>query len=99
MFCHIYLLLFNKKSNSIDGLRPDCKDCRKSETIKYRLENKEKIKFNNNKYYLLNKNKNKEYHKKWRSNNKEKLREYSKLLYKKNSYFFMMIENYLRRLP
>lgn len=78
------LSLFNKMSKSIDGLRPDCKECRSIETKMYRSSNPEKIKSNNHKFYNLDKDGRKEYHEVWRGKNREKLRELSKLSYRKN---------------
>lgn len=78
------LSLFNKMAKSIDGYRPDCKDCRSIETKMYRAKNKDKISVYLKRYSLEFKDKIKDYHKEWRGENKDKLREYQKHLYAKN---------------
>ena len=66
-----YLEFFGKLKNSPDGLRYDCKECRKE----YNIKNKEMIQEKNKEYYTLNKSniliKNSEY----RILNKEKILE------------------------
>lgn len=78
------LSFYNKRLKSIDGLRPDCKDCRKLETTRYRNLNKDKLKAVGKIYYEKNKVKRQEYHNEWREKNRDKLREYSKQLYRKD---------------
>lgn len=78
------LCSYNKRANSIDGLRPDCKDCRSIETKKYRENNPEKIRLHNHKFYYLDKDKRNKYHSEWRGKNREYLRKYSSDNYKKN---------------
>lgn len=75
---------FNKMAKSIDGYRPDCKDCRKIESKNSRIKNSDKLKVYFSCYYTKNKQKLKWYHKGWRDENKDKLRGYSKQLYKKD---------------
>jgi hypothetical protein len=76
--------LFNKSTRSIDGLRPDCKECRSIETKLYRNKNSIKIKSYLVDYYNANKTEIKIYHKSWRDKNTENLRQYSKDVYRKN---------------
>lgn len=78
------LLNFNKRIKSIDGLRPDCKDCRKIESKIQREKNVLKSKEYHKKYLAENKVKLIEYHKKWYNENKDKHRENSKKYREKN---------------
>ena len=72
---------FYKKKNTKDGLRSECKICRKE----YYENNKDQIKEYREKYYENNKEKLKEINKKYYENNKEKLKEYQKE-YRENNY-------------
>lgn len=65
---------FPKNKRSKDGLRSDCKDCRKETRRAYRENNKEKIKEQQKKFLDTNK----DYFKKYFENNKESLKEYKK---------------------
>lgn len=62
-------------SNSSDGRRPSCKECRKSYTKKYIRNNKKKISENSKLYYLKNKKKIKKASALWKKNNKERYKE------------------------
>lgn len=68
------LNFFGKSSNSKDGHRWDCKECRS----KYALENKEKLSKYKHEYYLKNKEKCDKINKKWYLDNIEKKKEYDK---------------------
>jgi hypothetical protein len=65
---------FQKSKRTKDGLRSDCKSCRKESTRFYREKNKEKIKEEQKKFI----DNNKDYFKKYAENNKESLKEYKK---------------------
>lgn len=86
---------FHKCKNKIDGLRSECKECRK----KYAQENKDKIKQYREQYNIDNAEKikeyekqrrkdnaeyYKEYHKQYQKDNAEKIKEYKKEYYKDN---------------
>lgn len=89
------LVCFSKNKRSKDGLRCDCKDCRK-ETIRiYRENNKDKIKEKQKKflednpdyfrkYAEENKENLKEYKRKYKKDNKEKIRESDRKYREKN---------------
>ena len=67
---------FNKKKESKDGLRSDCKVCHKETQKKYRENNPEKVKERNKKYYENNPEKERERSKKYREDNPEKIKEW-----------------------
>jgi hypothetical protein len=69
---------YNKRSKSIDGLRPDCKDCRKIESHQNRLKNLEKKKQYDLLYYQKNRTHIRSYHKEWYKNNSESVIAYQK---------------------
>ena len=66
--------LFSKNKRYEDGLRKECKECRKKLTKIYRDNNKDKIKSDREKFN----NNNKDYFKNYAINNKEALKEYRK---------------------
>jgi hypothetical protein len=80
--CHIEqdLCFFGKDSKRKDGLKPYCSDCRKKESLNYRINNKEKRQKTQKKYKLLNP----EYHSKYYVNHKEEIKEYYKNYYETN---------------
>jgi hypothetical protein len=78
------LINFNKRKNSIDGLRPDCKDCRKLESKIQRDKNQLKLKTYFKEYSVNNKEKLSEYHKQWFIKNKDKQRAAAKKYREKN---------------
>lgn len=63
---------FTKNKYSKDGLRSDCKDCRRETRRVYRENNKEKIKEQQKKFLDTNK----DYFKKYAQDNKESIKEY-----------------------
>lgn len=65
---------FQKNSKSKDGLRTECKECRRKSTKEYRHCNKEKIKEQKKKYRNNNKDKIKEQQEKYYKTNKEKIK-------------------------
>jgi hypothetical protein len=65
---------FGKRKVSKDGLRNDCKECRKVTAKRYRENNKDRFK----QYNENNKEKKKEYNKEYKEDNKEKIKEYNK---------------------
>jgi hypothetical protein len=69
---------FGKLSSTHDGLRYDCKDCRKA----YRESVKDHIQYQNKKYYEQNKESVLSQNKQYRDNNKDKIRLHKKHLLK-----------------
>lgn len=69
------LCLFGLNKKSKDGLRADCNDCRKIESLEYRKRNPEKRKETIKKYYENNKEKELLRFKKYREENPEKRKE------------------------
>ena len=78
------LINFNKSKRSIDGLRPDCKDCRKVESKIQRDKNQLKLKTYFKEYNLKNKEKLSTYHKEWFILNKDKHKANAKKYREKN---------------
>jgi hypothetical protein len=66
--------LFSRNKRTKDGMRAECKECRKKITKIYRDNNKDKIKSDREKFN----NNNKDYFKNYAINNKESLKEYRK---------------------
>jgi len=75
---------FNKRIDSKDGLRSQCKSCRTELTKKYREKNKERVKERRKKDYQQNKERYKEVATKWRQQNKERKKELGKKYYQQN---------------
>jgi hypothetical protein len=82
---------FSKSKSSKDGVRSDCKFCRKKwreenkqRIKKYYKENKELIKKRHKKYYEENKERINAQHKKWREENKEIIKQRKKKHYENN---------------
>ena len=75
---------FNKRKDSKDGLRNECKICKKKMSKKYRENNKDILKKSNKKWRENNVEKIKKYKKEYRENNKEKIKKKRKIYYKKN---------------
>tara|TARA_R110000803_G_scaffold21155_1_gene53533 strand:- start:11 stop:700 length:690 start_codon:yes stop_codon:yes gene_type:complete len=71
---------FNKDKQKKDGLKGDCKSCKKEYDKEHRKANKEQIKEYNKKRYHANK----EYHKEYYVANKERIKEYCKEYSKKH---------------
>ena len=71
---------FHKNKNTKDGLRSQCKICRKE----YYENNKDQIKEKNKKYYENNKEKILEQQKEYRENNKDQILEQQKEYYENN---------------
>ena len=67
---------FSKNKTKKDGYQDDCKVCKKSYLIEYRINNKDKIlesqRIYQEKYKEINKHKIAEFHKKYQQNNKDK---------------------------
>jgi len=76
---------YYKDKSAKNGLRANCKECRKAYNKKYYQENKEYVKACRKKYYQENLEKEKAYKKKWREENKEKERARSKKWREENS--------------
>jgi hypothetical protein len=72
------------KGNDIDGLRFECKECRKKDTAEYYKKNKEKILKNTKKYYKVHKKEYLEYNKNYYLLNKYKISEKIKDYYLKH---------------
>jgi len=66
--------LFSRNKRTKDGMRVECKECRKKITKIYRDNNKEKIKSDRDKFIANNK----DYFRNYAINNKESLKEYRK---------------------
>lgn len=71
---------FQKRKDSKDGFRNECKACRKSYLAKYKQKNSEKIREMDKKYNQINRDKRIEY----KRTNRDRLRECDKLYKKKN---------------
>lgn len=84
--CHLELTInsFGKTTQNKDGLKSYCNECRKIESKKYRLENKEKRAETLKKYYENNKEKELLRFKQYRNNNKVKRKETIKNYYENN---------------
>lgn len=67
---------FHKRSAARDGLRSECKECGRLNTLKYIRNNKDKIHIINKRRYAKYYEKIKEQHKEYRNRNKEKLNNY-----------------------
>jgi hypothetical protein len=65
---------FEKRQDSKDGFRNECKTCRSIKHSKWRKENIEKVKAKNKRYVEKNKDKIKIYSAEWRKNNPESQR-------------------------
>lgn len=70
-------LSFNRDSSSKDGLRSECRECKR----KYRLENREKIRQYSREYYQQHKKEAKEYNRRYRKNNREKKTAHDRVKY------------------
>ena len=75
---------FHKKKGNKDGYRFTCKVCRKVETRKYYVNNKEKITEANKAWKSSNKEEYAKYKKQWYEENKADISARSKYLYNKN---------------
>ena len=71
---------FHSRSRDIDGLEPQCKNCKR----KYQVENKERIKEYTQAWYLNNRDKVLEQSSEYYLNNIDKRKEYHKDLYQEN---------------
>ena len=80
--CHIKqdICFFGKDSKRKDGLKLHCNNCRKKESLNYRINNKEKRQKTQKKYKLLNP----EYYSKYYVDHKEEIKEYNKNYYETN---------------
>ena len=75
---------FNKRKDSKDGYRNDCKECVAARKAKYYEANKEKIKAKHAKYRAANRDKLAAYHAEYRAANKDKIAEYQSEYYAAN---------------
>ena len=79
---------FYRHPQASDGLRPDCKECNRKSSRRYRLKNKEDINARDRirlrEYYDKNKDTLKERNKRWRIANPEKLKEIQARYRRKN---------------
>lgn len=71
---------FQKRKDSKDGYRSECKDCKKSYLSKYRQDNHKKILEMNKRYNDINKEKRLEY----KDENRDRLNQYDRM-YRKNN--------------
>jgi hypothetical protein len=78
------LIFFNKRKDSKDGYRNDCKECYKNRSEIYYEKNKENLLLQKKKYYENNKEILSIKHKNYYENNKEVCINYSKEYYKNN---------------
>ena len=75
---------FNKKSNSKDGYRTDCRNCSKKKDLEYATKNREAAKLRAKKWHHENKKRANENSKRWRQENPERSKELIKLWEQKN---------------
>lgn len=75
---------FNKKSNSKDGYRTDCRNCSKKKDLEYAAKNREAAKLRAKKWHHENKKRANENSKRWRQENPERSKELIKLWEQKN---------------
>ena len=75
---------FNKKSNSKDGYRTDCRNSSKKKDLEYAEKNREAAKLRAKKWHHENKKRANENSKRWRQENPERSKELIKLWGQKN---------------
>ena len=73
---------FHKCSNSKDGLKSSCKECRNSDSVNRRKD--ETVKLKDREYYIINKEKINKYKKEYYNDNKEEILEKNKEYYINN---------------